>query len=383
MRDEPTSPRVAAAAFDWCPADAMHVLPGAMPCAAALVSDALAARDGVAIVLGSDADATLVRELGATTSVRVVGAVSPALREPVLAARALRRTLGDRLAPSDVVAWGLDAAVTARVAWPASVVTAVLLDGGASPCSEWLARRGARWRPQSSRAIGADVAAHFAEVVAAPIELLPPLEIRSDRLQGERRAIRRRWGARNDECVVGLLGEPADRVDARRVAQLVGIAAVRGERVRLVLHPGAARLDATERWLAGIDIPRFCIVDDAIARPWEILAGLDVACIDRDAAETAGRAGYGARLAGFGGLFRARPGPISPLPAFWARAAGVPIVAEAGAMVGALAGGLPESVVTTWTDDDAVAATRRIVEIARTLGGDRPDRAPTVCATPA
>ncbi|MBL9149321.1 MAG: hypothetical protein JNM94_11560 [Phycisphaerae bacterium] len=382
MPDESTPARAAATTFAWVPSDALHVIPGDQPCTAALVADVLAARGGIAVILGTDAETARVRSLGSTLQARVEGAACPVVREPVLAARSLRRSIGTRAAPREIVAWGLDAAVTARVAWPARSVTAVLLDGGASPCSEWLARRGPRWRPHAVRAIGADVAARFAGLSPTPIDVFGPVGVDPSRLHSDRRAIRRRWGARPDECVVGLLGEPADRVDARRIAQLVGIAAVRGERVRLVVHPAACRREATERWLAGIDIPNFLIVDESIARPWDVVAGLDVASFGADAAIAAGRLGFGSRLAGLGCLFRARPGPVSPLPALWARAAGVPIVAERGALVDALARDLTAADVTLWDDEDAVRATRQIVAVARTLGADRSADAPTLCATP-
>jgi glycosyltransferase involved in cell wall biosynthesis len=141
------------------------------------------------------------------------------------------------------------------------------------------------------------------------LSLLPPaVDVEAIGLE-QRALLRERWGADETTFVVALLGEPAAWADGRFAINAMGRMALTGRDVRLVLHHAATSVDDLRRWLARLGIGGIVIVDDSVAEPWRVVAGLDAALI-------ASRSG--SRAAG-----------PAVTPVLWAMAAGLPVVAQA------------------------------------------------------
>ncbi|MFO0829545.1 MAG: hypothetical protein U0572_15510 [Phycisphaerales bacterium] len=372
MIDDDGQPRGAPHDSDRDGARPLHVV-DASAGASAMVCAALAARRERAamVIVGTAADERLARSIGAD----VIASHAPPLGEPLLALRAWRSVLRAALAatgrPSvgDVTCTSLSSAVATRWAIPSARIAYVSLRGPESSVAAALARRRAAWRPHEVIALSEGAARRCAELFgheprrrAAEID---PAILRTDRA-----AIRRRWSARPDEYVVGLLGEPSASADARRAAEVVGIAAVRGAPVRLVLDPDAARCGQTSRWIDELGLPHLIAADTAVRRPWEIVAGLDAVLLLDDSASVAGGAVRGAGRPGglwFGSL---RPWPVSPLAALWAEAANRPVVAAAGALDAELVERLHDPTGTraafsTFAPDDPLTGTRTLLAWCR------------------
>ena len=166
----------------------------------------------------------------------------------------------------------------------------------------------------SAGALAAVAAAAFPRVITprplavdlAPSALTPRREIRERWLREE--------GVALDEYVLGLLGEPADRFDARQAMHVGARTGLSSRRIRMIMSGRAMGRPQQHRFLAQLDLDQVIVQDERITRPWEVIRGLDAALV---LAPTPRRHGGNAGL--------------SSLPALWAHAARVPVIAEANA----------------------------------------------------
>jgi hypothetical protein len=128
-----------------------------------------------------------------------------------------------------------------------------------------------------------------------------------------RQQVRARWAregvVHDDEFVLGVLGEPAERFDARRAMHVGARTSLSGRRIRMLMSGRSLGRAAAQRFLGLIDLERAVVQDDAIERPWEIARGLDAALL----------------LAPTSPLNVAE---FSSMPLLYAWAAGVPVIAE-------------------------------------------------------
>ena len=162
---------------------------------------------------------------------------------------------------------------------------------------------------------------------ALPPRTLPPAPAWPE---ARRPRIRRELGLARDEFAILLGGEPPEWCDPSFVVRAVAMASVAGARLRLVVSPRVARLGIATLFLVDGAGARAPIVDARADRPWELLPALDAFVLDRDGlvdAPVECRGWRSRRLPGVprdldaGGLVGE---PVSPLPALWAIATGVP-----------------------------------------------------------
>jgi hypothetical protein len=131
-----------------------------------------------------------------------------------------------------------------------------------------------------------------------------------------RQQVRARWSregvVHDDEFVLGVLGEPAERFDARRAMHVGARTSLSGRRIRMLMSGRSLGRAAAQRFLGLIDLDRAVVQDDAIERPWEIARGLDAALLLTPTSPM--------NVAEF-----------SSMPLLCAWAAGVPVIAESDA----------------------------------------------------
>lgn len=163
------------------------------------------------------------------------------------------------------------------------------------------------------------------------IDVLPPA-VHPEAVELEdRAALRARWGVEKNSFVIGLLAEPVNWCDAKSAVRILALAAESKRDVRLVLHPKASRRTDAQIWAEKIGLDDRIILEDDVAVPWKVVNGLDAALLLGDDTST-----FDLRHAGspfsllFGGGRALRPMP-GVMPALWAMAAGVPVVAESSA----------------------------------------------------
>jgi len=127
-----------------------------------------------------------------------------------------------------------------------------------------------------------------------------------------RATLRERWEVDDDVTVMALLADPVavgDACLAVMVASMADFAEnVAKTRIRVLLHPATHGRRRAVRWMHEVGHGRRVICDAAVAAPWRVLPGCDVALSS------------GVGVGGLGLL--------------WAMAAGVPIIAEASDAVG-------------------------------------------------
>jgi glycosyltransferase involved in cell wall biosynthesis len=229
------------------------------------------------LIIGRTAEMRLADECG----VEAIGSIWPRGGRTVAAAPALRRWL-----------------IAAR-------------DAGAAPdlIHAWSSGCGA---------LAALAAPHVPRVVTPRAAAV---EIESPRLPS-REAVRQRWredhGVLDTEFVLGLLGEPVHRFDARQAMHVGARAGLSSRRIRLVMSGRSLGRAESERFLARLDLDRVVVQDEGVERPWEVLRGLDAALLLAPAAS---------------GGSPHDDNDLSVLPLPWAWAAQVPVVAEASAPI--------------------------------------------------
>lgn len=294
---------------------------GGAALAAACIADLAAAspQRHLLLLAGGAAERSACRRAGCPP----IATVTPPIGEAVLARRLIRAALR-RSDAAALVTWGVGAlAVGLGLPMPIAFAATV----GPSPgIATTFARRRLRsaWIP--AVAFDSGVARDVESTLGLPAEVVPAPIDRS-RIERDRRAIREQWGADDETLCLGFLADPPRWSDARRAADAVGVPRVRGARVRLIVHPDAARLAATRRWLEELKLADLLVVDPRVSEPWGIVAGLDAALLGGDGLATCGSSADGdRRVTGDEpwAPWSLAPRSVSPLPGLWARAAGVP-----------------------------------------------------------
>lgn len=138
--------------------------------------------------------------------------------------------------------------------------------------------------------------------------------------KARRDRIRRELGIAPLERALLVAGEPSEWIDLSFVARAVGMAFVGGAPLRMVVSPRVPRIAEVDAFLGKATGSAPIIVDARADRPWELLPALDGAIVDRDGAveRPVDCAGWRA------GAWQDRGWRVSPLPALWAIACGVP-----------------------------------------------------------
>lgn len=250
-------------------------------CGTALLADSIladrAGQTGLLLLDGDDQGERLLEELGIMTRDRI-GCTG---MRAVFPFRRYVRHVG-----------GFD---LLHVWSPASLTTAILAMAGGGPNtpviltlmmgptsvqeSHWLSVLLHRGRAQAL-AISNSVKKAWVET-GVPMDRIHVLRPGLDmgRIAHHRRAeLRRSWGADDDRMtVIGFVGEPVERMDAARAAHLAALAGLTGVKVRLLVPPGVARLEAGMRLSEAMLGAEVMVVDDRMTRIWETVAGLDVA----------------------------------------------------------------------------------------------------------
>jgi hypothetical protein len=160
--------------------------------------------------------------------------------------------------------------------------------------------------------------------------LLPPA-VPHDAAEVESRpALRERWNVDDEEMTIGVLSEPIEWADALLATNVVSRLYASGRRVRLVMHHRAHRRAEAENWARRTHTADMLVIDDAIAQPWRVAAGLDAALFiggELNAMDLSESGRPWSIITGGGRRLRPMPGVM---PLMWAMAAGVPVVAEQG-----------------------------------------------------
>lgn len=166
------------------------------------------------------------------------------------------------------------------------------------------------------------------------VSLLPPAVNPQSIIMTDRQTVRKRWAEDHQlddqTFIVGLLCEPVSWPDAMAAVNVAARVALSGRRIRLVMHHAAAHRVEAEQYLRRMDMDDLIIVDDNVAEPWRMVAGLDAALLlggDANARDLSTSDAVTWMSLLFGGGRRLRPVP-SVLPLLWAFAAGVPVIAE-------------------------------------------------------
>jgi glycosyltransferase involved in cell wall biosynthesis len=234
------------------------------------------------------------------------GAVHAALNRAGFARSGLRRYLR-KSDPHDVVhAWSWSAAELALEI----VGDRALLVSAATPptLSRRVLRRFSALGGQAlavSSVVGRRCAAALPDGAVAV--LVPPVS--QERLDERwREALRDGLGLEPGTFVVGLLGEPITGADAEVSAHAAGRLMLAGRDVRLLMHPASARRADVTRLLRRVGVDRLLIPHKSLAEPWRVVAALDAA------------------------LLVSRGATTNALPALWAMAAAVPVIAERSEM---------------------------------------------------
>jgi hypothetical protein len=362
----------------------VHVVESAVadaPALAALLCAASGERSPRVVLIGSASAASAFVAAGC----RVIGRVQPPLGDPRLGLRALRRALA-AVEADGRVCWGssIAAACVARIGgldcWCATGAAEPLLRSEiaalagvtiAATCDAHAEQCRACARSTLGAGEGSAIGRGLASVLR---ELRPSRPNGQDSVDRDARRRRRRseLGADDETTLVGVVGPLVAWTDLRRAMDIVGIAAVRGARVRLIASPAMARAAATARWVSEVGLAESPVVFDAIAHdPVALAEVIDVGLVLGDGTATAGAAARGARGRGVGGLLAAASiAPSVPVghrgltwQASWWAATGLPLIVEEGSFD---AGGssMTErgSPIGTFRRDDPLRATRVLLE---------------------
>jgi hypothetical protein len=358
---------------------AVHVIESAEADAPAIAARLAAVAGGISprvLLLGPSAAAFPFVACGC----QLVGHVQAPLGDPRLALRALRRELAG-VGRGPRVCWGssIAAASLARVgrldcwcaigavepltsaerAALASTTIEVTSDAQAADCLACVGRDGGR--PETR------IARRRAPSGDAPFERVTPCGAGGT----GRRHLRAALGVDDATVLVGVVGPLVAWTDLRRAVDIVGIAAVRGARVRLVGSPAMARASETARWIAEVGLPESPLVLDPIGHdPLALTEAIDMGLVLGDGFATAGAAARGDRGRGIGAILAAsslrtvrvaRHRGLTWQAGWWA-AAGVPLLVEEGSFINEA----EESGSCAWTrtfrGDDPLRATRLLLE---------------------
>jgi hypothetical protein len=329
------------------------------------------------LIVGPERTARWATSLGCN----VVGRICPVLRSPLLSARSIRAMVrhglksGGAGAQPRLAVWG--SPHCAAICSDLSPDLTWVPFGSLGRLPEVLGRRLAGVRALAPDQETADRLRHRYDGLR--VVVLPPGLATKGIALGPaiaRSALRAEWRADEETLVVGAIGPAPAWTDYRRAADVVGIAAVRGAKVLLVGHPDSARAWRTRRWMQEVGLERHpLLVDERIARPWELATGLDAGLLLGDGARTAGAEAGGRR---WGWLSHwpwanartddpaASEGPDCPsvpvsmpsIGGLWLARAGVPLVVEQGAIDRQAVG---VDVEFDFRVDDPLRATRTLI----------------------
>jgi hypothetical protein len=302
---------------------------------------------------------------------RLMGRFCPPLRSPLLATRSLRAAIDAAGTGDGLVVWGspvlaglvhgLRRSAGGRLEW---VVT-----GTIGPMPSWVLRR---VRGLRATVLSESLVAPLGRILTGvSLESVQPWIGRASPLANvspstlSRESLRAEWDADDDVLVVGLAGPEPAWTDYRRAADVAGIAAVRGTRVRLIGHPDTARAWRTQRWMEEVGLARNpLLVDERISRPWEVLAGLDVGLALGDGVRTAGAEAGGRRWSTLTsrGAGQATVMATPSIGALWFARSGLPVLVEEGAIDPELVGAEGDA---RFAVDDPLRATREVILFAK------------------
>ena len=180
-------------------------------------------------------------------------------------------------------------------------------------------------------------------------ESLPPT---SPWTSEHRARVRRALGLAAHEFALAIAGEPSDWIDPSFTIRAASMARVAGVPIRLLASPRTPRIAKLGGFFEQAALGQPIIVDERIDRPWEIFPALDAIVADQDGAATMPPECMGWRRLRDGE--RAIPAqPMSPLPALWALACGIPVFVHASIDLGAHA---EHALVHRFIDDVAQLA---------------------------
>ncbi len=376
--------RLTGGAVDASPASRpIHVVACAAPDAPSIAALLRATSDEAAprvLLLAPTAAAKPFLAVGC----QLLGRFQPPLGDPRLGRRGLRLALA-QLGPGERWCWGSSIAA-------ATVAMADRLDrwiavGAAEPLLKAERRRlgqvrivvaGDEYAARCRACAGTEgpVTGDLLASAAVSGPFAQPRPTDDARGRERRRRLRAQLGADEATTLVGVVGPAVAWTDLRRAMDIVGIAAVRGARVRLVGSPLMARATATARWIEEVGLPESPLVLDPIAHdPVRLGEAIDVGLVLGDGRATAGAAARGDRGSGVGALLEAvglgRHGGV-PLDdhhrgatwqATWWAQAGLPLLVEAGSFE-------PEDapraarprVAEVFRRDDPLRATRALLD---------------------
>ena len=285
--------------------------PGGGPCTLKLLAETLLRVGGRhdVLIVGTTDHIALARRCG----LKPLGRIRAPLNRPTLARSAIRRVLLHRERHGgryDLIhAWTLSAAASVVRMRPDRPVLASAAAGSRIVGRELrvIARRGvpvlAATTATRDRLLGAAYPPDLVVVIPPAVD---PASIATE----QRRLVRESWGADETTFVVAHLGEPGPTADGEHALLAAARAALTGKDFRIVIQHRAAA-PSKHMMLLRAGLADLIVVDDRVAEPWRVAAGLDAACtLHRPPRRDDSRS------------------PELPGPLLWAMAAGVPVIAE-------------------------------------------------------
>lgn len=319
------------------PAKALHLIdpgsPGGGACSLSLLA-AVQSRIGSiehdVLILGSRRHVDLAKRCGVKPS----GSLSAPLHVPGFGRRAVARYVHERervRGTYDIIhAWTPRAATIATLAAPNHRRLATFSVGPLSGAHAQLFQMLMDQRPMPVLVSSTGVLREYRStgIDRRQLSLLPPGVAVESEESASREALRKRWGASRSTFVIGVLSEPANWADAQRAVEIAARLHVSQRNVKLLLHPSVMRRADAERWLRSLGQDDILVVEDDLAEPWRVAAGLDAAMFiggEMNSMDLRDSSSPWSLI--FGGGRRLRPMP-GILPLLWAMAHGVPVIAE-------------------------------------------------------
>ncbi len=285
--------------------------PGGGPCTLKLLAETLTRVGGRhdVLIVGTTDHLALARRCG----LKPLGRIRAALNRPGLARAAIRRVLLHRERHGgryDLIhGWTLSAAASVVRMKPKHPVLASAAAGSRTSGRDLrlIAGRGvpvlAATTATRDRLLGS---AYPRDLVT----VLPPAVDPASVAMEQRRLLRESWGADETTFVVAYFGEPGPTADGAHALLAAARAALTGKDFRIVIEHRAAA-PSKHVMLLRAGLADLIVVDDRVAEPWRVAAGLDAACtLHRAPRRDDNRS------------------PELPGPLLWAMAAGVPVIAE-------------------------------------------------------
>jgi len=320
----------------------LHVIdpasPGGGACTLQLLSEPLHRLRSVEqdiVLIGTARHESLARACGVTPS----GRLAAPLNQPILAGlvgdsfRRLVRTYEHSRGAYDVIhAWTARSTLLTALVAPDRPRLSTLAVGPVNGIMTQALGAALRRRPAALLATSVAVKRDYVAmgVDEEQIEVLRPA-VHPEAVEAsvtERDALRVRWRADEDDFVIGLLAEPTNWSDARRAVAAVTLIHASGRRARLLIHPRAERRAQAREWVCRLGLESSLILEDGLATPWTCLRGMDAALVIGDDSNTLDLRESGSPIAILVGGGRSLRPMSGVMPALWAMAAGVPVVAE-------------------------------------------------------